>query len=83
MEGCEESIIFVKFTKCCYFPYLCASICPTAPPAPTRLWEMVLPDILHCSFIHRYARKIVKKNLEFTFPYGSNDNNQLSWPVLS
>jgi hypothetical protein len=30
------------------------------PAPPTRLWKMVLPDVLCCHFIHRHARNILK-----------------------
>ncbi len=32
-RGSEESIIFIKFMKCCYFHYLYGLIGPTAPPS--------------------------------------------------
>jgi hypothetical protein len=38
-EGSEESIIFIKFTKCCHFHYNCGPICPTAPPLPYEALE--------------------------------------------
>ncbi len=36
---------------------------------------MVLPDVLHCCFVHRHGRKIVKPYLESSFPGDSNDMN--------
>ncbi len=48
---------------------------PLRPPQPPRLWKMVLPDVLHCCFVHRHARKTLKTYLEFSFPGDSNDMN--------
>jgi hypothetical protein len=72
-EGSEKSIIFIKFTKCCHFHFLCGPICPTVPPPPTRLWKRVSPDVLHCRFVHRQARTILSTYSESLFPDGSND----------
>jgi hypothetical protein len=47
---------------------------PQCPP-PTRLWKMELPDVLHCRFINRHARKILKIYSESSFPDGSSDTN--------
>ncbi len=49
--GSEESKIFIKFINCCYLHYLFGPICPTIPPSPTRLWKIVLPDVLRCHFV--------------------------------
>jgi hypothetical protein len=73
--GSEESIIFVKFRKCCFFHYLCGPICPTSPPSPHKALEMVLPDVLRFRFVHRYVRTILKTYSESSFLDGSNDSN--------
>jgi hypothetical protein len=35
----EESVLFIKFTKFCYFHYHCWPICPTGPPSPLMTLE--------------------------------------------
>ncbi len=35
-EVAKNQIFFIKFIKCCSFPYLCGPFCPTAPPPPPQ-----------------------------------------------
>ncbi len=58
--GSEESIIFIKFTKCCYFHYLCGPICPTAPPSLHKALENGVAGRFVGHFVHRLARKLTK-----------------------
>ncbi len=48
---------------------------PQCPPPLTRLWKMVLPHVLHCCFVHRHARQILKTYSVSSLPDGSNENN--------
>jgi hypothetical protein len=73
-RGSEESVIFIKFTKCCYSHSLCGPICPTAPPPP-RMCKMMLLVFLRCHFVHRYDRTILKIYSESSFQGDSNDTN--------
>jgi hypothetical protein len=50
------------------------TLVPQHPPPPTRLWKMVLPDVLHCRFVHRHVRTILNTYSKSSFPDGFNDN---------
>jgi hypothetical protein len=58
-EGSEESIIFIKFTNVAISTTFVGQFVPQHLP-PTRLWKMVLPDVLHCLYVHRHASKFLK-----------------------
>ncbi len=66
--GSEECLIFIKFTKYCYFHQLCGPICPTLPPPLARLWKMVLPDILcyylFTDMLEKFERYIPKPHIQ-------------------
>jgi hypothetical protein len=73
-EGSEESIIFIKFLKCCYFHYpLWANLSHSAPSSHKALENGVA---------HRYARKILWAYSESSFPENSNDTNFSSLGLL-
>ncbi len=43
----------------------------------------MLPDVLHCRFVLKCARKILKVYSEFSFPCASNDTNFKAYSELS
>ncbi len=49
----EESITLAKFLKC--EPHLCHS-----PTHPSWHYTLVSWDVLHCNFLHRHRRKVLK-----------------------
>ncbi len=51
-------------------------------PLPPQALENGVARRLHCRFIHRQARTILKTYSEFLFPDGSNDTNfELTVPI--
>jgi hypothetical protein len=59
--GSEESIIYIIFLKCCYSHSSVVTWVSFAPPPPhPRLQKMVLSDVLHYHFVHRYILKKFK-----------------------
>ncbi len=47
------------------------------------VWKIMLPDVLHCRFVLRCARKILKVYSESPFPCASNDTKFKAYSELS
>ncbi len=74
-KGSEESYHFHQIHKVLLFPLPLWAHCLTESPPHTRLWKIVLQDLLHCRFIYRHAIKMLKTYSEFSFLDGSSETN--------
>jgi hypothetical protein len=69
--GCEESIIFIKFIKCCYFHYLCGPIYPRGLPFPHKALENGIARRFALPFCSQTCKKDFKDISEKSILAGS------------